>query len=239
MNHPVTTWVGAIITLTVLSYLIKDNLFYRLAQKVAMGTGLGIAVVLTWQQVLAPYWWVPIRDALRGTDQAGVALADRSGLLWLLVLIPGALWYAQMSKKWFRLSKPVIGLFLGVAAGLAFKSQILLMLPQLGAALKPLNPWRLPGGLPWDHFWLNRNLWTVINNAVFLLALFTTLLYFCFTIRSDNRLLKAPMKAGRLTIMITLGAMFGNAAMTRMSFLIERIQFLFQFVADQFHLLFS
>ena len=152
------------------------------------------------------------------------------------MLIPGALWYAQMSKKWFWLSKPVIGLFIGVAAGLAFKSKILLMLPQLGAALKPLNPWALPGGLAWAGFWSNPNLWTVVNNAIFLAAFFTTLLYFCFTIKSDNRLLQPPMKTGRLMIMVTLGAMFGNTVMTRMSFLIERIQFLFQFAVDQFPL---
>jgi len=143
-----------------------------------------------------------------------------SNALWLLVLIPGAMWYCQMSKKWFWLSTPIIGLFVGVAAGLAFKTWILLILPQLSATLRPLNPWILEGGLT------QANIVFCLNNLVFLIAMFTTLLYFCFTIKSDNRIFHVPMKTGRLVIMIALGAMFGNTVMTRMSFLIERIQFL-------------
>jgi hypothetical protein len=36
------------------------------------------------------------------------------------------------------------------------------------------------------------------------------------------------MRWGRLTIMVALGAMFGNTVMTRMSYLIERMQFLYE-----------
>ncbi len=220
MNNPITVWVGAIITLTILSYLIRDNIFYRLAQKAAMGIGVGITVVLTWQQVLQPYWWAHIQGAFSHKEHWVNAL-------WLLALIPGAMWYCQMSRKWFWLSTPVIGLFVGVAAGLAFKGQILLMLPQLPATLKPLNPWVLDGGLT------RANILFCLNNLVFLIALGTTLLYFCFTIKTDNRLFYLPMKAGRLAIMVALGAMFGSTVMTRMAFLIERIQFLSQFFSEQ------
>ena len=220
MNEPITVWVGVVITLTVLSYLIKDNVFYRLAQKAAMGIGVGIGVVLTWKQVLKPYWWDHVRASFTGQEPWTAGL-------WLLVLIPGLLWYCQMSKKWFWLSTPVVGLFVGVAAGLAFKGQILVMLPQLSATLKPLNPWVLAGG-PTES-----NVLFCLNNLVFLIAFFTTLFYFCFTIKSDNSAFRVPITTGRLIIMVALGAMFGNTVMTRMSFLIERIQFLFQFFNAQ------
>ncbi len=220
MNHPLTIWIGVIVTLTVLSYLIKDNVFYRYMQKAAMGTTVGIAIVMTWSQILKPYWWTPISTAFSENGHW-------SGILWLLALIPGLLWYCQMSKKWFWLSKPVLALFIGVAAGMAFKSTILLIMPQLGAALRPLNPWTVAGGLT-----IQSGL-EVLNNAVFMIALFTTLLYFCFTIKTENRLFLAPMTTGRLMIMVALGAMFGNTVMTRMSFLIERMQFLFQFFSEQ------
>ena len=226
MNHPITAWLGVIFTLAVLSYLVKDNALYRLAQKAAMGIGVGILVVQTWQQVLDPYWWTPIKTALAG--------GPASGLFWLLALIPGGLWYCQMSRKWFWVSQPVLGLFIGVAAGITFKTQVLLILPQIGATLRPLNPWALPGGLPWDHFWENGNLWTVLDNAVFLLAFFTALFYFLFTIKADNRVTAGSRRFGRMMIMVALGAMFGNTAMTRMSFLIERMQFLFDFFARLF-----
>jgi hypothetical protein len=284
MNHPVTVWLGAIITLCVLSYLIKDNMFYRLAQKLALGGGVGIGIVVTWQQVLKPYWWTPISGAFTG--------GDRTGALWLLVLIPGLTWYCQMSKKWFWLSRPVIGLFIGVAAGLAFKGNILLILPQLGAALRPLkwncDMWLVLGILfvlaniigliltlmpgranlterirtrgmlllisdtaailivgacflylkqPIEWSFVRESVSALIpnnavflNNVVFMVALLTTLFYFCFTIKATNRIFRVPMKTGRLVIMVALGAMFGNTVMTRMSFLIERMQFLADFL---------
>jgi hypothetical protein len=214
MNHPLTIWLGALITLTVLSYLVKDNVFYRVAQRAAMGVTVGVGSVITWQQVLYPYWGSHIQGAFRGTE-------PWTGALWLLVLIPGSLWYFQMSKRWFWLSRLVVGMFVGVAAGLAFKGQVLLILPQIGAALKPLNPWG-PEGLT------AASVFACLNNAVFMIAFFTTLLYFCFTLKTENRAFRVPMQTGRLAIMIALGAMFGNTVMTRMAFLIERIQFLYQ-----------
>lgn len=331
MNNPITVWVGVIITLTVMSYLIKDNVFYRLAQKLAMGVAIGIASVVTWQQVLKPYWWIPIKGALLShlvlvgsaigpitpsttLDAVGLAppsltsiemnvdgskhLVDLSsatnvsgvlsaindsganvtasinavgtgidiapkegttisnllevnevgegssakglgilssvakepwtGTLWILVLIPGLMWYCQMSKKWFYLSRPVIGLFIGVAAGIAFKSQLLIVIPQVSAAIRPMNPWAGPNGFTAASFL------TSLNNLVFTVAFFTTLFYFCFTIKATNRIFQVPMRTGRIAIMVALGAMFGNTVMTRMSFLIERMQFLANFFIGRF-----
>jgi hypothetical protein len=214
MNDPVTIWVGVIVTLTVLSYLVKDNVFYRLVQKSALGATTGILIILTWKQILYPYWFKHIIEGFRGTNPWGI--------LWLLALIPGVLFYFQMSKKWFWLSRPVIALFIGVAAGRAFIAQILLILPQIKVAIKPLNPWLMTDGLT------TQNALVCLNNLLFMAGFFTTLLYFCFTIKSDSKWLKAPMSFGRMTIMVALGAMFGNTVMTRMAFLIERIQFLYQ-----------
>lgn len=216
MTHPLTIWIGAIITLTVLSYLAKDNIAYRIAQRAALGATIGISIAVTWQQILAPNWWAPIQAAFAGEG-------PRRGALWLLVLIPGSFWYCQLSKKWFWLSRIVFGLFIGLAAGLAFKDQILLILPQLGATLKPLNPWAAPEGMSL------RACLESVNNLVFLTGFFTVLLYFCFTIKTKKRVFNVPVKVGRIFIMIALGGMFGNTVMTRMSFLVDRIRFMYEF----------
>jgi hypothetical protein len=36
------------------------------------------------------------------------------------------------------------------------------------------------------------------------------------------------MRLGRVMLMVCLGAMFGNTVMTRMAYLIERLQFLYE-----------
>lgn len=218
MNHPLTIWCGAIVTLAVFSYLARDNPFYRLVQHAALGVSVGFGVVIAWQQVLRPMWWTPIHEAI--TSDAGSG--KLSGLLWLGALIPGSLWYFQLSKKLFWVSTLVSGLFIGIAAGLAFKGQILLILPQITGSLKPLNPFAGDEGFTWNA------LGVCLSNLIFLVALLTTLLYFFFSVKTDNPLVKTPMRLGRLMIMVALGAMFGNTVMTRMAYLIERLQFLYE-----------
>jgi len=215
MTGPLTVWFGAIVTFAVFSYLARDNAFYRLVQHAALGVSVGVGVVVAWQQVLYPMWWSHI-------SEAGPETGKWQGYLWLLALVPGSLWYFQLSKRLFWVSTLVSGLFIGVAAGIAFKNQILLILPQVGGSLKPLNPFAAPGGFTWG------GLLECLSNLIFLAALLTTLLYFFFSVRTDSRLLRPPMRVGRVMIMICLGAMFGNTVMTRMAYLIERIQFLYE-----------
>jgi len=214
-HHALTLWFGAIVTLAVFSYLAKDNAVYRLVQQAALGASVGIGMVVAWQQVLEPNWWSHIAAAWDGTG-------PRSGGLWLLALVPGSLWYFQLSKRWFWLSTLVTGLFIGVAAGLAFKDQMLRIMPQIAGSLKPLNPFDSPAGLTAESFF------TCLSNLVFLVALATTLMYFFFSLRTDSPLVRVPMRTGRAMLMIAIGAMFGNTVMTRMAYLIERIQFLYE-----------
>jgi hypothetical protein len=236
MNVPLAVWLGALVTLAVFSYLAKDNIVYRLVQNAALGVSLGFGIIIAWQQVLQPMWWAHVQAAFDGMFAWQRALQDPAwwqrvaGIFrgpgptreawWLLALIPGAMWYFQMSKRLFWVSTLVSGLFVGVAAGLGFKNQVLLVLPQITASLKPLNPFAFPGGATGD------SVFQCASNLVFLIALFTTLLYFFFSVKTDNLLLRPAMRTGRLMIMITLGAMFGNTVMTRMAYLIERLQFL-------------
>jgi len=222
MNDRLVIWVGAVVTLVVFSYLAGDNPVYRLIQQAALGASVGIALVIAWQQVLEPMWWAPIRGAFQG--------GSRAGALWLLALVPGAMWYGSLSKKWFWVSTIIFGLFAGVAAGFTFKGIPLLVLPQIGGCLKPLNPFAGPGGFTWQA------LGDCLNNLLFLAALATTLLYFFFSIRMENRLLGTSVRLGRLMIMVALGAMFGNTVMTRMAYLIERMQFLYEnWLAPMWH----
>ncbi len=221
MNDPVTIWIGAIVTLAVLSYLVRDNPAYRLVQAAALGAAVGYTLVIAWVQVLYPRWAQPIWNAGMGhAIDAATGRPDRTGLLWLLALIPGSLWYFQLSKKWFWLSTIISGLFVGVAAGLAFKSQMLLIMPQMAASIRPLNPFAGPNGMTWDSFW------TCLDNLLFLVLLFSALLYFFFSLKPTNPLMGRPLRLGRIAIMICLGSMFGGTVMTRVAYLLDRLMML-------------
>jgi hypothetical protein len=212
---PLTIWVGAIATLAIFTYLVKDNIFYRLVQHAALGVAVGVGLVIAWKAVLYPKWWSLV---LEGFTTPG----HWSKALWVLAIIPGALWYFQLSRKYFWVSTLVSGLFVGVAAGLAFKSQILIILPQISGSFKNLNPWAEDGGFS------GQSVYQCFSNLVFTVALLTTLMYFFFSVKTDNVLMKPPMRLGRWMIMIALGAMFASTVMTRIAYLLERLQFLYQ-----------
>jgi len=226
-----TIWVCAIATLAVFSFLVKDNPFYRLMQHAALGAAVGIGLVVAWQDVLKPKWWLPISQAVQmdwhtvwGFLPLPQNIVFGAGALWLLALIPGSLWYFQLSKRLFWVSRLVSGMFIGVAAGLAFKAVTLLVMPQIFASLKNLNPWAEAGGFSWSGSFL-----ACVSNLIFVLGLVTTLMYFFFSVKTDNVLMKPPMRFGRWMIMIALGSMFGATVMTRMAYLLERVRFLYKF----------
>jgi hypothetical protein len=62
------------------------------------------------------------------------------GALWALVGVLGLLWYFQLSRKYLWLSRIVIGLTLGIGAGLSFQSLIGQNMPQVVDSFRPLAP---------------------------------------------------------------------------------------------------
>jgi hypothetical protein len=42
------TWVAASLTLAILSFLYKDNPFYKVAEHIYVGTSAGFAVIYAW-----------------------------------------------------------------------------------------------------------------------------------------------------------------------------------------------
>lgn len=214
-----TVWVGAIVTLCVFSYVLKDNAAYRFVQQATLGTYMGMFIVITWNQVLHPRWWSKVADGAAAFG--GGAADDRWQVLWALALLPGLLWYFQLSKRLFWVSTLISGLFVGVAAGLAFKTQILLIMPQISATIRPVLAW-------FSNYNSDSNIgvFEVLNHTLLVLLLLVTLFYFLFSVKADHPLLGRTMRFGRIAIMVCLGALFGNTVLTRVAYLIERLLFL-------------
>ncbi len=216
-------WLAAIVTLGIYSYLWNDNKLYRMLLNVMIGLGVGYSFIVIWKNVLGPLWWQPM---CRGFVAVARGFAPGSaGALWILVGILGALWYFQFSRKYFWLSRIVIGMTLGAGAGMTFKQQFLLNAPQITDSFRPLIA-RADGTPLFNGSTAPVSLWMSLNNIIFVGTIICVMVYFLFSFEHKAAPVRGAAKAGRWLLMISFGAFFGNTVMTRMAVFLERLQFL-------------
>lgn len=127
----------------------------------------------------------------------------------LIPMLLGLLIYARYFKPINYLSRYTVAFMVGVGAGVVltrdFKSYFLLQLTATG-----LNVTSGP---------------QAFNNLLLVIGVVTTLVYFFFTIEPKG-VIGAASRVGRMTMMIALGAAFGNTVMGRVSLFLGRLQFL-------------
>lgn len=75
-------WIGLVVSLAIFSLILGENWLSRLAQYLLVGTGLGYAGVLAWQEVLRPRLFAPLLTG-QITDWTLWAGLILGGLLWL------------------------------------------------------------------------------------------------------------------------------------------------------------
>ncbi len=197
-------WAGVACTLAIFSLLYKENPVYRFFEHLFIGLATGYALSVTWNEILRPKWWEP----MAGSGAEG-------GQWWLMfAFLLGLLYYTLYIRKLAWMSRLLIGVMMGVGAGLAFQGFVSTYSPQIAAAFTPL----LPGqGL---------SVFQLFNNWVILLTLIAVMTYFFFAFEQQNKAVQKTAKAGRWLLMISFGAIFGQTVMARMALASGRLNFL-------------
>lgn len=210
----VSAFIGFILTVMVLSYLIGDNPLFRLAIYIFVGAAAGYAVSVVVHQVIWPSLIVPLMSA---------SILER-GLLFIPLLL-GLLLLMRLSPQLARLSSPTMGYLTGVAAAVAVGGAVLgTLAPQTAAAAQPFDLGEAAArGL--------NPLGQVILGVVMLTATITTLVYFNFGARRAadgmvrrNGLLELIARVGQVVIAITFGVLFAGVYSAALTALIERVR---------------
>ncbi len=228
----IRVWVAAISTLSVLSFLYKENKVYRFAEHVMLGTSIGYNVAASIMDLLRSQWWNPMLDGF-DKHNFGAIFFGLSALLF------GLFWYGLFHPKTEWLSRMVMGVVFGAGAGLAIKQQFALNMPQITDSFKAPIVLNEVGRVNWPHS---------VNNMIFIVALLLTVNFFFFSSNHSERVgrvveriqdrlplflkgfsgLITMLFTGRFWLMLAFGVFFGNTVMTRLSVFIERIWFLIQ-----------
>jgi hypothetical protein len=210
----VTGLVAFLLTVMVLSYLIGDNPFFRVAIYTFVGVAAGYAGAVAWHQVLWPKLFRPI---MNGT------LTER--LLAVIPLLLGILLLAKLSPRAARLGNPAMAYLVGVGAAVAIGGAVFgTIFPQTAATV---NLFGLTG---------NGTAERLFEGSIVLVGAVTTLVYFHFSAKATpggpqrGKLIEALGWVGQIFVAITFGALFSGVFLAAMTALSERIYFLWTFL---------
>ena len=217
-------WIGAFLTFCVLSFLYKDNPFYKLAEHLFVGVSAGYYIILYWWTVIVPNLIEPLWKQLAHRDlwTGQLFLPARPGLFsaelgdyrgWLVIPgILGLLLFSRLFGKIGWLSRWSLAMIIGVYAGIkttGFAQGD--FVAQLQASLQPL--------------WKAGDPAFTINSVIFTVGLISSLLFFFFS-REHKGTLGVFSRLGVFFLMAGFGAGYGYTVMSRISLLIGRFQFL-------------
>jgi hypothetical protein len=213
----VTGFIGFLLTLMILSYLIGDNPLFRVAVYIFVGVSAGYAAAVAWWQVLFPRLVLPL---LTGS------FFER--LFALIALILGVLLLMKLTPRTSTLGNPSIAFLVGVSAAVAVGGAVMgTILPQTQASV---NIYSLSGT---GKNWLER----FFFGTIILAGTVTTLVYFHFGAKATpdgprrSKLVNVLGRIGQVFIAITLGVLFAGVFAASMTALIERLNFIWSFLA--------
>jgi hypothetical protein len=216
------TVVAIVLTLFVFSYLLGDNVLYRLAEHIFVGVSVGYAVIVVFHTVIGPKLLTPMGDAVSGKEWT------RLGVLAVYLLM-GLFLLAKPSKTLSWLGNFSVAVLLGVGSALAIGGALLgTLLPQVSATADILHYMAEYGpGLG------------LFSGVVVLVGTAGVLLHFHFNAsREDrlagirNRIVQSWGGLGRWFILVTFAAILAATFMSRLSLLIGRVQFLLDAARD-------
>ncbi len=195
------TWVAALLTLCIFSFLYKDNPFYKFAEHLFVGVSLGYSIAITYHNSVYPVLVVPLFLEFRLANLQ-LLIPFVLGLMYLTRFIPKVSWMIRLPIAF------VLGLFSGVAIPRTFQADVIRQIQ--GTLLLPDVFTRVDTGL-----------WAVISFVGVLCAV----IYFFFS-RERKGIIKPAAETGIIFLMVGFGASFGYTVMARVSLLLGRVQFL-------------
>jgi hypothetical protein len=208
------TWVAALLTLAIFSFLYKDNPVYKLAEHIFIGVSAGYVVALEYWNVFIPNLWNPLIHGGNLILIAPFAL----GLLLFTRFAPRAGWLSRWAIA------AMVGSYAGFAVIGALQGDLV---AQIRASMMPLYSGEALAAVSRagtaDEFIFA--VLGVLANPLILLGLVTTLMYFFFS-REHKGSLGAASRVGIWFLMVSFGASFGYTVMSRVSLLIGRLHFL-------------
>jgi hypothetical protein len=208
--------LGAFLTLSILSFLYKDNIFYKMAEHLFVGVSAAYWMVMGFWSVMIPNLIGKIHPPL--VRPFIPAIADQPASYWYLIpAVLGVMLLWRLMPKGAWIARWALAFIVGTTAGLNFIRYMASdLLGQINSSMIPLVVIQ-NGAL---------DTMTTVSNLVVFLGVFCGLIYFFFS-KEHKGIMGVGSKIGIWILMVTFGAGFGYTVMARISLLVGRFRFLF------------
>lgn len=212
-------WTGAFMTLAVMSFLYRDNVFYKLSESIFIGVSAAYWMVVAFWTVLVPNLIGKLFPALvQSWAMPGLSpVRDEHWWINVIPLVLGVMLLWRLAPKGGWISKWPLAFVIGTTAGLKLISFLQAdFLSQIRASIKPLIVME-DGSIQWGQSF---------SNSLLLISVLAALTYFFFSWEHKGAIGKVS-RVGVWVLMITFGAAFANTVMARIALLGIRFEFLF------------
>ena len=195
-------WVSAGLTIFLFSFLYKDNPFFKIAEHLYLGAGMGWLFQVSVNNVWLPKIWEPVLNG-----ELLVIVPSILGLSLLTQFIPKLSWISRYGFTFM----------MGYGSGLAIPAGLSTdFMSQIAGTIKPFS------------LLASMSPFAVFNSLLVAAGAICVLFYFFFSVEHKGHLKKVS-NVGIYFLMVYFGAAFGNTVMARFSLLYGRFDDLYTF----------
>lgn len=210
------TIASLVLTLCIFSYLLGDNILFRIASAILIGCSAGYMTILIIYQVLLPKLVVPLAQG---------------SLLELIPLFLSGLLLTKLSPRLSRLGNLSMAYLVGAGAAIAIGGALMgTLFTQVKGSIGSFTAVNSGGA--------GLNVTLLLESAFFLIGTISSLVYFNFSAkaRTSKPAKRSPTVnlfawIGQFFIAVTLGAVFAGVLTSTITALIERSDFIIQTIS--------
>lgn len=210
MMETIGIWIAALLTLCILSFLYKENPFYKFAEHLFVGVSAAYWAVYYYYNILRPNLIQPL--FVEGQILFIIPLV--LGIMMVMRLFPKVGWVSRWPLAF------IVGTYAGYNLITYLQSNAVEQVRATLVSFVQLESWR--------SFFTNPGVITFLNAIaipVVIVGVITGIIYFFFS-KEHKGAFGGFAKIGIWFLMIAFGASFGYTVMARISLLIGRMYFL-------------
>jgi hypothetical protein len=213
-------WLAAFFTLAVLSFLYRDNVFFKIAESVAVGVSAGWAMVHAgfWEAIIPKLAANLVPDLMRRWALPALPNGKEPNALYLIPLALGIMLLWRLAPRGGWIARWPLAFIVGTFAGIKLISFLDAdFVNQIRSTIVPLVLLTQEGRI---------DVWASLRNIGLVCGVLSCLTYFFFSLEHRGFAGKIA-RVGVWYLMITFGASFAYTVMGRIALLAARIEFLF------------